>query len=129
MNNKETIIDIAQAIDARAKDEKRNYRSNKAIARCRATVHSSRPNSNDGERVFFYGRGTGQWYQKKERHIIEDLRVHSKSLMSEIAERLPNVELKEWRNMVYKMVGEELKATGGRTYRQYELVNGRKEKK
>lgn len=60
MNNKETIIDIAQAIYARAKDEKRNYRSNKAIARCRATVHSSRPNSNDGERVFFYGRGTGQ---------------------------------------------------------------------
>lgn len=47
--------------------------------------------------------------------------------MSEIAERLPNVELKEWRNMVYKMVGEELKATGGRTYRRYELVNGRKE--
>ena len=61
--------------------------------------------------------------------IIEDLRVHPKSLMSEIAERLPDVELKELRNMVYKMVGEELNATGGRTYRRYELVNGRKEKK
>jgi len=61
--------------------------------------------------------------------IIEDLRVHPKSLMSEIAERLPDVELKELRNMVYKMVGEEVNATGGRTYRRYELVNGRKEKK
>lgn len=61
--------------------------------------------------------------------IIEDLKVHPKSLMSEIAERLPDVEIKELRNMVYKMVGEELNATGGRTYRRYELVNGRKEKK
>lgn len=61
--------------------------------------------------------------------IIEDLRVHPKSLMSEIAGRLPDVELKELRNMVYKMVGEELNTTGGRTYRRYELVNGRKEKK
>ena len=53
MAKKETTIDIAQAIDARDKDEKRNYRSNKAIARCRATVHSSKLSSNGGEKVFF----------------------------------------------------------------------------
>ena len=49
--------------------------------------------------------------------------------MSEIAERLPGVELTDLRNTVYKMVGKELTASGGRTYRRYELCDGRKEKK
>ena len=49
--------------------------------------------------------------------------------MSEIAERLPDVELTDLRNTVYKMVGKELVSSGGRTYRRYELSNGRKEKK
>ena len=61
--------------------------------------------------------------------IIEDLKMHPQSLMSEIAERLPDVELTDLRNTVYKMVGLELTATGGRTYRRYELSDGRKEKK
>ena len=61
--------------------------------------------------------------------IIEDLKMHPQSLMSEIAERLPDVELTDLRNTVYKMVGKELAATGGRTYRRYELSDGRKEKK
>ena len=39
------------------------------------------------------------------------------------------VELTDLRNTVYKMVGKELVSGGGRTYRRYELSNGRKEKK
>ena len=39
------------------------------------------------------------------------------------------VELTDLRNTVYKMVGKELVSSGGRTYRRYELSNGRKEKK
>lgn len=61
--------------------------------------------------------------------IIEDLKIHPQSLMSEIAGRLPDVEKTDLRNTVYKMVGKELAATGGRTYRRYELSDGRKEKK
>ena len=61
--------------------------------------------------------------------VLEDLRMHPKSLMSEIAERLPDVELNELRKMIYKMVGHELATTGGRTYRRHELSDGRKEKK
>ena len=49
--------------------------------------------------------------------------------MSEIAERLPDVELTDLRNTIYKMVGTELSSSGGRTYRKYELSDGRKEKK
>ena len=41
-------------------------------------------------------------------------------------ERLPDVELTDLRNTVYKMVGKELVSSGGRTYRRYELSNGRK---
>lgn len=59
--------------------------------------------------------------------VVEDLKIHPKSLMSEIAERLLDVEYKELRNMIYKMVGNELTTTGGRTYRRYELSGGRKE--
>lgn len=55
--------------------------------------------------------------------------MHPQSLMSEIAERLPDVELTDLRNTVYKMVGKELATSGGRTYRRYELSDGRKEKK
>lgn len=61
--------------------------------------------------------------------IIEDLKVHPRSLISEIAERLPDIELGELRKTIYKMVGNELVTTGGRTYRRYEIKNGRKEKK
>lgn len=61
--------------------------------------------------------------------IIEDLKMHPQSLMSEIAERLPDVELTDLRNTVYKMVGKELTASGGRTYRRFEFCDGRKEKK
>ena len=54
--------------------------------------------------------------------ILEDLKYHPQSLISEIAERLPDVELSDLRKMVYSMVGHEIKATGGKTYRKYELI-------
>ncbi|MBO7571571.1 MAG: putative DNA binding domain-containing protein [Bacteroidales bacterium] len=53
--------------------------------------------------------------------IIEDLKYHPQSLISEIAERLPDVERNELQKMLYSMVGNEIKTTGGRTYRKYEL--------
>ena len=61
--------------------------------------------------------------------IIEDLKLHPRSLMSEIAERLPDVELGELRKVVYKMVDNELVTTGGKAYRKYEIKDGKKEKK
>ena len=39
------------------------------------------------------------------------------------------VEAPRQRNTVFKMVGKELSTSGGRTYRRYELSDGRKEKK
>jgi len=53
--------------------------------------------------------------------ILEDLKYHPQSLISEIAERLPDVERIELQKMLYSMVGNEIKTTGGRTYRKYEL--------
>ncbi len=54
--------------------------------------------------------------------IMEDLKYHPQSLISEIAERLPDVERSDLRKMIYSMVGNEIKATGGKTYRKYELI-------
>jgi ATP-dependent DNA helicase RecG len=53
--------------------------------------------------------------------ILEDLKFHPKSLISEISERLPDVELAELRKMVYSMVDDTIITTGGKTYRRYEL--------
>ena len=54
--------------------------------------------------------------------ILEDLKYHPQSLISEIAERLPDVERSDLRKMIYSMVGNEIKASGGKTYRKYELI-------
>jgi ATP-dependent DNA helicase RecG len=53
--------------------------------------------------------------------IIEDLRLHPKSAISEIVKRLPDVELRDVRNMVYSMIGQELTYEGERRYRVYML--------
>jgi ATP-dependent DNA helicase RecG len=54
--------------------------------------------------------------------IIEDLRFHPNSRISEIATRLPDVEYKELRKMLYDMVGKkEIIYSGGRAYRKYDL--------
>ena len=52
---------------------------------------------------------------------MEDLRVHPKSKISEIAGRLPEVDLQELRKMVYSMVDVELITEGARTDRRYAL--------
>lgn len=54
--------------------------------------------------------------------IMEDLKYHPQSLISEIAERLPDVERSDLRKMIYSMVGNEINAIGGKTYRRYELI-------
>ena len=53
---------------------------------------------------------------------MEDLKYHPQSLISEIAERLPDVERSDLRKMIYSMVGNEINAIGGKTYRRYELI-------
>lgn len=53
--------------------------------------------------------------------IMEDLRAHPKSKISEIAGRLPEIDLQELRKMVYSMVDVELITEGARTDRRYAL--------
>ena len=53
--------------------------------------------------------------------IMEDLRAHPKSKISEIAGRLPEIDLQELRKMVYSMVDVELITEGARTDRRYTL--------
>ena len=53
--------------------------------------------------------------------IMEDLKYHPQSMISEIAERLPDVERTELQKILYSMVGHEVNALGGKTYRKYEL--------
>lgn len=54
--------------------------------------------------------------------ILEDLRLHPGSRMKEIAERLPDVPLRDIRKMVYGLVGKgELHTRGTKTNRVYLL--------
>lgn len=54
--------------------------------------------------------------------IEEDLRLHPKSLMSEIASRLPDVDIKDIKKVVYnKNRRDELVTEGGKTNRRYSL--------
>ena len=53
--------------------------------------------------------------------IMEDLRAHPKSKISEIAGRLPEIDLPELRKMIYSMVDVELITEGVRTDRRYVL--------
>ena len=54
--------------------------------------------------------------------ILEDLKYHPQSSISEIAERLPDIERSELQKMVYSMVGNDIIATGSKTYRKYNLT-------
>ena len=53
--------------------------------------------------------------------IIEDLRLHPRCAISEIVKRLPDVELREVRNMVYSMIGTEVLYEGEKKNRVYLL--------
>lgn len=53
--------------------------------------------------------------------ILEDLRLHPKSRISEMVKRLPDVELREVRKVVYSMVGTELLTEGNNKNKVYYL--------
>ena len=53
--------------------------------------------------------------------ILEDLKYHPQSLISEIAERLPDVERSEITAMVYGMVDNEIRSEGSKKLRRYSL--------
>ena len=54
--------------------------------------------------------------------IKEDLHRHPMSKISEIASRIPDVEIKEIRKMVYSMVGTEIEKNGARVDCRYYLI-------
>lgn len=58
--------------------------------------------------------------------IKEDLAKHPGAKVSEISSRIPDLDIKEIRKMVYSMVGEDVRTEGARTNRVYFLVDGRK---
>ncbi len=58
--------------------------------------------------------------------IKEDLKKHPGSKISDISSRIPDVDLKEVRKMVYSMVNGELHTEGAKTNRIYFLNDGRK---
>ena len=51
--------------------------------------------------------------------IMEDLRVHPLSKISDIAERIPDIDMKEIRKTLYSMVGKEIEKEGTRFNRKY----------
>ena len=53
--------------------------------------------------------------------ILEDLKKHPKSRISQIAMRIPDIQLKEIRKMVYSMVGKEIEKEGLRSNSTYHI--------
>lgn len=51
--------------------------------------------------------------------IMEDLRVHPLSKISDIAGRIPDVDLKEIRKILYSMVGKDIEKHGTRYNSKY----------
>ena len=58
--------------------------------------------------------------------IKEDLAKHPGAKISEISSRIPDIDIKEIRKMVYSMVGEDIYSEGAKTNRIYYLNSGRK---
>lgn len=56
--------------------------------------------------------------------ILEDIRKHPGSKISEIALRIPDVEITEIRKFVYHMVEKELRTEGAKTNRSYFINDG-----
>lgn len=52
----------------------------------------------------------------------EDIRMHPMSKISDIANRIPDVDIKEIRKMVYSMVGKEVQKKGARVNCRYYLI-------
>ena len=53
--------------------------------------------------------------------IMEDLKLHPNSRISEIASRLPEADIKEIRKIIYPLVDIELHAEGVKSERRYRL--------
>lgn len=51
--------------------------------------------------------------------IMEDLRVHPLSKISDITERIPDIDVKDIRKMLYSMVGKEIEKKGTRFDSKY----------
>lgn len=58
--------------------------------------------------------------------IKEDLAKHPGSKISEISSRIPDIDIKEIRKMVYSMVNVDIYTEGAKTNRVYYLNDGRK---
>lgn len=58
--------------------------------------------------------------------IKEDLAKHPGAKISEISSRIPDIDIKEIRKMVYSMVDEDIYSEGAKTNRIYFLNSGRK---
>lgn len=57
--------------------------------------------------------------------ILEDIRLHPNSLIRDISGRIPDVELKEVRKIIYQLVGDRLQTSGPRSDRRYFLIDGK----
>lgn len=55
--------------------------------------------------------------------VLEDLKKHPASLISEINARLIDVDIRDLRKVLYAMVGKEVQTEGGRAYRRYSLLD------
>lgn len=53
--------------------------------------------------------------------ILHDLEKHPNSKLAEVASRLPDVDIKEVRKVVYRLVDNKLKSEGSKTNRTYSL--------
>lgn len=54
--------------------------------------------------------------------IKEDLNSHPMSKISEIAHRIPDVDIKDIRKIIYSMVGSEVEKKGSRVDSRYYLI-------
>ena len=54
--------------------------------------------------------------------IKEDLNSHPMSKISEIAHRIPDVDIKDIRKIIYSMVGSEIEKKGSRVDSRYYLI-------
>lgn len=54
--------------------------------------------------------------------ILHDLEKHPMCKLSEIASRLPDVDIKEVRKLVYALVGKRIRTEGAKTNRRYSLI-------
>lgn len=60
--------------------------------------------------------------------ILHDLEIHPNSKLAAISSRLPDVDIKEVRKLVYALVDVKIISNGAKTNRTYSLISGNKKK-